>query len=138
MFARALLREGRYRRVVSEFGGPPSDSVGARADIGTSLAIAYLNLGDRNNARTSINKALTANPKSVRARVVQARLTAQENDLPQAQKLVDDVLVDKPGDIDAMLLKSEMHSRRASATTRIATLERAIETTPGTSGAGQR
>jgi putative PEP-CTERM system TPR-repeat lipoprotein len=131
LIARALLRQGAYRRVVSEFGGTSMESAGARADLGTSLAIAYLNLGDQKEARSAINNALAANPKSVSARVVHARLTARENNMPQAQKIVDEVLAEKPGDIDAALLKSEMQLAQGKRDDAIATLERAIEATPG-------
>ena len=107
------------------------DSAGARADLGTSLAIAYLNLGDRKEARAAIDNALAENPKSVSARVVQARLTARENDLPQAQIIIDQVLAEKPGDIEAALLKSELQIAQGKRDDAIVTLERAIETTPG-------
>ena len=131
VLARAMLRQGEYRKVVAEFGGQSPENSATRADLSTSLAIAYLNLGDRKEARSAIDNALAANPKSVSARVVQARLTARENDLPQAQKIIDEVLAEKPGDIEAALLKSELQVAQGKRDEAIATLERAIEATPG-------
>jgi len=128
--ARALLRQGEYRKVVAEFGGQTPKDAATRADIGTSLAIAYLNLGERNEARSAIENALVADPKSVRARVVQARLSAQQNELPQAMKIVDEVIAEKPGDVDATLLKTELQLAQGKRDEAIATLERAVEAAP--------
>ena len=130
LLARALLRQGEYRKVTSEFGNVKLESEAARADLDSSLGIAYLSLGEQKDARTSIDAALAANPKDVRARIVQARLTAQDKDLPQAQKVVDDVLADKPGDVEAMLLKSELQLAQGKRDDAIKTLEQAIEKAP--------
>ena len=130
LLAKALLRQGDFRRLVSELGPVKLENERARADLDSSLGIAYLSLGEQKGARTSIDAALAANPKDVRARIVRARLTAQDKDLPQAQKLVDDVLADKPGDIDALLLKSELELVQGKRDDAIKTLEHAIEMTP--------
>ncbi len=130
LLARALLRQGEYRKVTSEFGNVKLESEAARADLDSSLGIAYLSLGEQKDARTFIDAALAANPKDVRARIVQARLTAQDKDLPQAQKFVDDVLADKPGDVEAMLLKSELQLAQGKREDAIKTLEQAIEKAP--------
>ena len=51
-------------------------------------------------------------------------------DLPQAQKLVDDVLADTPRDIEAMLLNSELQLAQGKRDDAIQTLEHAIEAMP--------
>jgi putative PEP-CTERM system TPR-repeat lipoprotein len=130
LLARALLRQGEFRRVTSELGSVKLGSDNARADLDSSLAIAYLSLGEQKEARTRIDAALAANPKDVRARIVRARLTAQDKDLPQAQRIVDDVLADKPGDVEAMLLKSELQLAQGKREDAIKTLEQAIEKAP--------
>ncbi len=130
LLARALLRQGEFRRLVSDLGNVKVGNDNARADLDSSLGIAYLSLGEQKDARTFIDAALAANPKDVRARIVQARLTAQDKDLPQAQKLVDDVLADKPGDVEAILLKSELQLAQGKREEAIKTLEQAVEKAP--------
>ncbi len=130
LLAQALLRQGEYRRLVSELGSVKLDSAAAQADLSSSLGLAHLSLGEQRDARTSIDAALAANPKDVRARIVRARLTAQDKDLPRAQSLVDDVLTDKPDDVDALLLKSELQSAQGKREDAVKTLEQAIEKAP--------
>ena len=127
LLARALLRQGEFRKVTSELGSVKLGSEPARADLDSSLGIAYLSMGAQKEARALIDAALVANPKDVRARIMQARLIAQEKNLPQAQKVIDDVLADKPGDVDAMLLKSELQLAQGKRDDAIKTLEQAIE-----------
>jgi len=130
LLARALLRQGDFRKVVSELGSRTLDTPAARADLGTSLGIAYLSLGNPKSARAAIDDALAANPKDARARAVLARIAVQDRDLPQAQKLIDDVLVDTPRDMEAILLRSEIQLAQGKRDEAILTLERAIEAIP--------
>jgi putative PEP-CTERM system TPR-repeat lipoprotein len=130
LLARALLGQGEFRKLVSELGSSKLESASATADLDTSLAIAYMSLGEQKDARAMVEAALAANPKEPRARVVHARLAAQDKDFPQALKLVDSALAEKPSDVDAIVLKSEIQVAQGNRDEAIKTLERAAEIAP--------
>ena len=71
--ARALLAQSEHRKLVLELGERKLDGAAARADLLTSLAMAYLALGETKSARASVEGALAAKPGGARALMVRCR-----------------------------------------------------------------
>jgi putative PEP-CTERM system TPR-repeat lipoprotein len=128
--ARALLAQAEYRKLVLELGERKLDGAVARADLLTSLAIAYLALGETKSARTSVEAALAAKPGGARSLMVQAQLDALANDLPQALKHIDEAIAAAPNDSDATVFKSQLQLSQGHREEAIKTLEDAITANP--------
>ncbi len=127
LLARSLLGQGKYDKVVAEVGNRSFDSAQARADAGTSVALAYLALGDAKNARTSIDAAYTGLAIDTRGLMAKAQIAAVANDLPEASKLIDAALVLSPKNTEALLAKAQVEVAMGQRDQAIATLESAVD-----------
>ena len=128
--ARALLAQSEHRKLVLELGERKLDGAAARADLLTSLAMAYLALGETKSARASVEGALAAKPGGARALMVQAQLDALGNDLPQALKHIDEAIAAAPNDPDPAVFKAQLQMSQGRREEAIKTLESAIATNP--------
>jgi putative PEP-CTERM system TPR-repeat lipoprotein len=128
--ARALLAQAEYRKLVLELGEQKLDAAAARADLLTSLAAAYLALGDAKSAQTSIDSALATKAGDVRSLTVQAQLAALRNDLPQALEHIDEAIAAAPNDADATIFKAQLQLSQGRRDEAVKTLEGAIAANP--------
>jgi putative PEP-CTERM system TPR-repeat lipoprotein len=128
--ARALLAQAEYRKLVLELGERKLDGAVARADLSTSLAMAYLALGETSSARGAVDAALAAKPGGARLLTVQAQLDLLGNDLPQALKHLDEAIAAAPNDPDATVFKSQLLLNQGRREEAIKTLEDAIAANP--------
>ena len=128
--ARALLAQAEYRKLVLELGERKLDGAVARADLSTSLAMAYLALGETKFARASVEAALATKQGGARLLTVQAQLDAMGNDLPQALKHLDEAIAAAPNDPDAIIFKSQLQLSQGRREEAIKTLEDAVAANP--------
>jgi cellulose synthase operon protein C len=128
--ARALLMQGQFRKLVLELGDRKLDSDAARLDMGTSIAIAYLGLGENKSARAAIENALAAKSNDPRALVVLAQLDALNNEVPLALQRVDAALAAAPNDLEALVMKAQLQNGQGRRDEAIKTLEGAIDARP--------
>jgi Flp pilus assembly protein TadD len=110
LLARSMLAQGKYDRVISEMGKVDSASAQTRASVGTSVAMAYLAIGDAKNAGTAIDKALAGLPADARGLTVKAQIAAASNDLSEASELIGAALALAPKDIEALMVRAQLEA----------------------------
>lgn len=101
-----------------------------------ALARFYEQRNDRARAEAEYRDVIARegkNPYGIQARDHLAELLAQKNDLSGAQKLIDEVLEENPGDNDALVMRAndELAHRRADAA--ITDLRRVLRDQPNSS-----
>ena len=106
--AKTMLELGQAKQVISELTATNLDNAAAQAALSVELGYAHLALGELKEAGVSFDAALAAQPGDPRARVGKARLIALDQDLPDAMKLVDEVLAKSAADPDALALKFDL------------------------------
>ncbi len=130
LLLRALLLAGEYKKVVGEPFDRKPMSPAALAQVDTLRALAFLAMGDRKSMRATLESALTADPDYNPAKIAQIRLAAAESDLPGALESANAILAATPGEIEVLVLKSELQSALGQRDEGIKTLERAVEIKP--------
>jgi cellulose synthase operon protein C len=130
LLARALLAEGKYEAAIAAVTTQKLETAQARADAGTTLAIARSALGDSKGAKLAIDAVLKDMPGNTRALVVKAQLAAQENRLPEAMQLVDTALAGSPTDREAIVAKSQLLVASGKRDEAVAILEKMVEAYP--------
>lgn len=108
LLAQAVLAQGDPRKVTSEFGKVTLTDPQARADLAATLAVAWLAQGNRDNARLSVDAALTAKPQHARALTVRAQMLGMAGDMAGASKALDEALAATPHHPEATVLKAEV------------------------------
>jgi len=130
LLLRTLLVQGEHRKAVAEPFDPQRLRPAARADVDTLRALGYLASGDRKSTRAALESALAAYPDYNPAKIAQVRLTVAENNLAGALELANAILATTPGDIETLILKSEIQGALGGREEGIKTLERAAGIKP--------
>ena len=130
VLAKSLLGQSAFRKLVAELGDRELKTPAAQAAMKTSVASAYLALGDGKKARESIAAALAAAPTDVHVQTVQAQITALSGDLPKALSQIDSVIASAPNNTEALILKAQLQNTNAQRTEAIATLQHAVDANP--------
>jgi putative PEP-CTERM system TPR-repeat lipoprotein len=130
LLARAQLAQGQFDKVIAEARELKLEGTQAKADLGTSAAIAQLVQGDPKKARETIDAALGGLPGDARALTIKAQIAATSNDIPEALKLIDGALALSPNDLDALVEKARLEVADGRREQAIKTLESAVETNP--------
>lgn len=106
--ARAELSQGHLDQVITEFKAQTLSTQEARADLFSTLGLAYFARGQSDDAQRSFTAAEQAVPDFPRAVLGQARLKASHKDLAGADALVNQVLKTSPGMVEALLLEGDL------------------------------
>ena len=86
--ARALLQQNKFQQVL-ELDTDAGFSNEAAAELLASRGLAYLMLGERDNAQRELDDALQKNPNSVYALVERARLSVSQRNFDEARPYLD-------------------------------------------------
>ena len=108
LLARALIAQGQYGKVTSEFGTRSLESPQARADLAVSLATAHAAQGNVKAAQGAVDGALAADPENIAALLFDAQLAARGGDLAGARKHIESALAKDPKNVGALLMKAEL------------------------------
>ncbi len=129
--ARAMVALGQGKKLAEEFGKVDLGTAAARADLQTSLAVAYGILGKADAADAALVAALKAEPGYAPAMLAQARRKLTQRDVDGAIAIVDEVLVKKPNSAEAWKLKGDLlfHGKGQNDDA-IAAFRKAIEVKP--------
>jgi putative PEP-CTERM system TPR-repeat lipoprotein len=116
LLARAMVVQQQFSPLALRYGQAELKDGLAAAELKTQLAMAQMALNMIDEARASIDNALHRAPGYAPALLLRARLLAAQGDHQAALALVDELLVAKPGEANAWVLKAElmMHADRAS------------------------
>ena len=108
VLARAMLGEGHVKPLVDQYAGVDLPDPAAAADLKTSVAIAYADLGNTTQADAAISAALKAAPDFAPALILRAQMLARGGDADAALKAIDAVLQKYPGQANAWQLKGDL------------------------------
>ena len=111
LLARTIIAQGDSKRLLREVSTRKLETPAARADLGVSIAGAYVMQGDLKSAKAWIDAALVDQPENVRALLLQAQFAGQGGDMDSTQKFIDRALAAAPNNIDATLMKVEIELR---------------------------
>lgn len=106
--ARSMLMIGQGKKVVDEFGNKRLDKPTADASLQATLTMAYAGLGKMEQAQSSLRAALSADPKYAPAQLLSARQQVSIRDLDGALAIVDEVIRNEPGNVEAWGLKGDL------------------------------
>jgi putative PEP-CTERM system TPR-repeat lipoprotein len=128
--ARALLEQSAFNKLITELGARKLDNPRAEADLKTTLAAAYLAVGDTKHAGEALAAAAVIVPNDARILVLEAQISAASNDLPKALSFVDAALAATPNYPDALILKAQLQSDQGHRDDAVKTLEQAVGANP--------
>ncbi len=130
VLARALVAQGNYARLATEFGSRTLGSPQARADVTTSLALGRLNDGNVDEAQRLATLAARDAPDDPRLLVTQAEIANRRNDPAAALRFIDQALAKHPGDVEATVLKSRWLTLQNQSDAAVKLLESALAQNP--------
>jgi cellulose synthase operon protein C len=128
--ARALLGQGKGKQAVAELNDKILSDPEAAASLKTDLGLAYISLGQLDEARAAFAAAIKAKPGYNRARVGQAILAATDKDVAGAMKIVDEILATAPALPEAMNLKADLLLAQNDAAGAIKVVEQVVKVQP--------
>lgn len=131
VLARAMLAGGQVKKLVDEFGKTKLSTGESLAALNTTLGSAYAALGKPEVAKELLAEALTAQPDYVPARLADIRQTAANKDIAGARSKLDALLIQHPGNPEALLMKGNLLGIDGDAAGALAQYQKAIEAKPG-------
>jgi cellulose synthase operon protein C len=130
LLARALLSERQYKKLTDELADRSLAAPAARADLGVSVAAAWLAQRDIAHARPLLTTVLAEEPKNVRALLLDAQLAALGGDTAGAERSIGAALLAAPNSIDALMMKANLELAGGKSDEARKLLERAIAAHP--------
>ncbi|MCV2421509.1 XrtA/PEP-CTERM system TPR-repeat protein PrsT [Paucibacter sp. DJ2R-2] len=117
VLARAMIANDSYKALIEQHGGTRPGDAKARADLLTSLAIAYESTGAQDKASAAIAEALQAQPDFPATQILQVRMKARDGDFAGALQMLDALLQREPKLAEGWRLKGDilMVTRRVEA-----------------------
>ena len=110
MLARSLQEQGAIGKLSTEFGEKTLSSNAAQAELLGTIGHAQLNAGNMTGAREAFELALTKDSQNPSARLGMARLAAIDNRLPEAFKMVEEVLSASPDNYRGQMLMGDLQA----------------------------
>lgn len=108
LLARAWLAQGQWRKITEAFDTSTLVSDAAKADLLTSLAVAWRAQGKLDNFRKRLDAALTLQPNYAPALVERARQKAADRQFNEALQELDGILAREPSNAMALKLKGDV------------------------------
>lgn len=108
LLAKALLMQGKHRKLVDEVTPAKVSAPTAKAEVLTAVAMAQSALGKPDLARTALDAALAADGEFADALLLQARQKAGSGDAQGALAIADRVLAKSPKNHEALRLKGDV------------------------------
>ncbi|MQM31557.1 MAG: PEP-CTERM system TPR-repeat protein PrsT [Candidatus Accumulibacter phosphatis] len=130
LLARSLLALGQADKVTGEMASAELSTAQAKADLQTSLAMAYLAQNKPEKADAAYAAAMAAQAGYPPALLGQARLKATHGDLPAAMVLVDAAIATSPELYEAWQLKGDLLSNQGDAAAAMLAYRKAMEVRP--------
>jgi putative PEP-CTERM system TPR-repeat lipoprotein len=104
MIARALLGQSEFQRLLDVLPAP-ADSSPEAATLLALRTTAELELGRKEDARKSLQRALQAAPDNAEVHLARARLALADRDAGLAMQAIDEALRIDPAHLDSLLLR---------------------------------
>lgn len=110
LLGRVLLALGQNKNLVDELSSVSIDEPAARADLESSLAMAYMILGDKTNSDKRLASALGAKPDWPAAIGVQARAMLRDKNVAGAVKVLEAAVARDPKDAESRMLLGDINA----------------------------
>lgn len=130
MLARTLLAGGKANKLLEEFGNTKLAAGEPLAAFNTSLAAANALIGNRDVAKQLLAEALATKPDYIPALLADVRETFANKDLPGARSKLDALLLNNPGNPEALLMKGSLLNIEGDASGALTEYRKAIEAKP--------
>ena len=108
LLARSLLGRQQYKKIIDDYAGLELADPARRADLSSSVAIAYLFSGQRDKAAALVDAVFASTPGNAPIRLLKARLIAGQGDIDGALKLLEQTISGSPGNIEAWRLQGDL------------------------------
>jgi putative PEP-CTERM system TPR-repeat lipoprotein len=106
--AQALLAQGKYGQLITEFATTTLVDAGATTALQTAVAEAHAAEGQLDLARQAVARALQASPDAEAGLLVKARIEALAGNLPAALQVLDSLLATQPDSHAGWALKGQV------------------------------
>lgn len=106
--AKALLVEGKFKKVIDDFAQVKLSTPSAIAGLQISLSNAYAAQGLAELSKKSLDLALATEPENSDALMIRVRQFAQANDKSSALSLIDKVIANSPKNPEPLRLKGDI------------------------------
>jgi len=130
LLARALLQTQRFKEVSEQFAKTELSTPESKADLLTSLTIAYAAQNNEAASKEALAQALAAKPDFEPALLVQARMQAGQRDLPGALAAVEAIVAKNPANHEAWKFKGDLLAGQRDADGALAAYRKAAEIRP--------
>ena len=127
---RSRLAQGQAKEVSAQYASTHLDDTVAHATLKTLLATAWRQQGQAKQAQAAVEDALALQPGHPPAVIEQARQTAIARDLNGALGLLDTLLAQHPGEVDAHVLRGDIFMARRSAADALASFQAGVQRDP--------
>lgn len=125
--AQALLAQGQFKKLIDEFAGKDLPLPAAKAELSTTLAMAYMAVRNPDLAKSSLDAALAADPSHVPARLLAVRRQAGGGDIDGAIAAIDGILATTPTSYEAQKLKGDLLAAKNKPDEAIAAYRKAMD-----------
>lgn len=129
MLAKALLRQGKYAKLVTEISADGLSPENA-AQVHTIRAQALLGQGLREKARSELGKALNLTPDALEPNLVRISTLLQAGEIGEAERRADALVREHPMEPDAWLAASSVAQLRGDFDGALVGYTRALEASP--------
>ncbi len=108
LLAKALLMQGQAKKLTDEFAKVSLAQPADKASLQTHLATAFGMQGQAEQAKTTLEAALQADPSYEPAKVLKARQMAAQRDFDGALRIAEEVIAQSPQSYEAWKLKGDI------------------------------
>lgn len=106
--AKALLLQGKYKKITDEFATIELQSTDSKASLQISLSKAYAGQGLADLSQKALNSALSYEPENADALIIKVRGLAVKSDFSAALLLIDNIIAKNPDNPDAYKTKGDV------------------------------
>ncbi|WP_394788367.1 XrtA/PEP-CTERM system TPR-repeat protein PrsT [Rhodoferax sp.] len=106
--AKALLMQGKFKKVTDEMSGVELSLPAAKANLQVALSNSYSIQGMAEPAQKALNAALAAEPSNIDAQMILVRQLAGKNDYPGSLALVNKLVSGAPKNPELLKLKGDI------------------------------
>jgi putative PEP-CTERM system TPR-repeat lipoprotein len=127
LIAQALLAQGQFAKVISDFAEAKPASKAAQADLQASLAVAYSGTGNAAKALDMANAAVSDDASNLRAQLIRVRLVSAASGPAEGLAAVEAVLIKSPQSADGWQVKGDLLALLGKADDAMLAYRKAIE-----------
>ena len=130
LLADTMLATGQAKKLLSEFGKTELTTPDAKAELATSIGMAYASLGQVDKAKELAEGALALKPDHPRAMIFKTRLLLSGRDVPGAVAVLDSLLAKDAKNPEGWSLKGDILAGQGKTDEALAAYRKAVDAKP--------